>query len=174
MTRVAQYAGQALAYLLFYAFIGYFATLPAYTHLDPDKASIKLSFSHAGAHREECRQLTQEELNRLPPNMRRPKECPRGRVPLLVELTLDGELLYRDELPPSGLAGDGASTAYKKFPVAAGRHRLVARMRDSRRSAGFDYELEDEITLQPQQNFVVDFRPELGGLLFLRGSHGAD
>lgn len=174
MSRVLQYAGQALAYLLFYAVVGYFATLPAYTHLDPEKASIKLSFSHAGAHREECRQLTQEELNQLPPNMRQPKDCPRERIPLLIELELDGELLYRDQLPPSGLAGDGASTAYKKFPVAAGTHRLVARLRDSRRSEGFDHTKAAEIRLQPQQNFVIDFRPELGGFLFLRGSHGSD
>ncbi len=174
MTRLLQYTGQALAYVLFAACIGYFATSPAYTHLDPGKAQIKLSFSHAGAHIRECRRLSQDELNRLAPNMRRPNDCPRARLPLLIELELDGETLYRDNLPPSGLAGDGASTAYKKFPVVAGTHRLVARLRDSRRTDGFDYEQAADITLHPQQNFVLDFRPELGGFQFLRGSHGAD
>jgi hypothetical protein len=167
MIKVTRYIGQFIAYALFALVVGYFATQPAYTHLDPDKALIKLSFSHAGAHREECRQLTQEELNRLPPNMRRPMDCPRERRPLLVELELDGEILYRDELPPSGLAGDGASTAYRKFPVAAGSHQLVARLRDSRREEGFDYVKSAEVTLAPQQNFVIDFRPEFGGFLFL-------
>ncbi|MGB5329194.1 MAG: hypothetical protein WBO58_13310, partial [Gammaproteobacteria bacterium] len=93
--------------------------------------------------------------------------CLRARVPLVVELELDGELLYRDKLPPSGLAGDGASTAYRKFPVTAGAHTLVARLRDTRRKDGFDYEQAASITLTPQQNFVIDFRPELGGFLFL-------
>jgi hypothetical protein len=167
MIKVTRFIGQFIAYALFALVVGYFATQPAYTHLDPDKALIKLSFSHAGAHREECRQLTQEELNRLPPNMRRPMDCPRERRPLLVELELDGEILYRDELPPSGLAGDGASTAYRKFPVAAGSHQLVARLRDSRREEGFDYVKSAEVTLAPQQNFVIDFRPEFGGFLFL-------
>lgn len=167
MIKVTRYIGQFIAYALFALVVGYFATQPAYTHLDPDKALIKLSFSHAGAHRQECRQLTQEELNRLPPNMRRPLDCPRERRPLLVELELDGEILYRDELPPSGLAGDGASTAYRKFPVAAGSHQLVARLRDSRREEGFDYVKSAEVTLAPQQNFVIDFRPEFGGFLFL-------
>lgn len=167
MIKVTRYIGQFIAYALFALVVGYFATQPAYTHLDPDKALIKLSFSHAGAHRQECRQLTQEELNRLPPNMRRPMDCPRERRPLLVELELDGEILYRDELPPSGLAGDGASTAYRKFPVAAGSHQLVARLRDSRREEGFDYVKSAEVTLAPQQNFVIDFRPEFGGFLFL-------
>lgn len=167
MIKVTRFIGQFIAYALFALVVGYFATQPAYTHLDPDKALIKLSFSHAGAHREECRQLTQEELDRLPPNMRRPMDCPRERRPLLVELELDGEILYRDELPPSGLAGDGASTAYRKFPLAAGSHQLVARLRDSRREEGFDYVKSAEVTLAPQQNFVIDFRPEFGGFLFL-------
>ena len=167
MASRLRYAGQALAYALFAAVVGYFATSPPYTHLDPDKALIKLSFSHAGRHRTECRRLSQAELNALPPNMRRPLDCPRERLPLLVELELDGEVLYRDRLPPSGLAGDGASTAYRKFPVAAGNHRLVVRLRETARAQGFDHEKAATITLAPQQNLVVDFRPELGGFLFL-------
>lgn len=167
MGRILQIVGQAIAYSLFALAVGYFATRPAYTHLEPGKAVIKLSFSHAGAHIEECRQLTQEELNLLPPNMRRPVDCPRERLPLLIEVELDGELIYRDELTPAGLANDGASTAYKKFPVDAGQHHLTARLRDSRRTEGFDHEKSADITLAPQQNFVIDFRPELGGFLFL-------
>jgi hypothetical protein len=167
MARALRYIGQAIAYTLFAFVIGYFATSPAYTHLNPDMALIKLSFSHAGEHREECRRLTQEELNALPPNMRRPTDCQRERIALLVELELDGEIIYRKQLPPSGLAGDGASTAYTKFPVSPGKHRIVARLRDGRETNGFDYEKAGEISLAPQQIFVIDFRPELGGFLFL-------
>ena len=167
MTSIFKYIGQAIAYTLFAVVVGYFATQPAYTHLDPDKAQIKLSFGHAGQHTAECRRLTQEEMNQLAPNMRRPTDCPRGRMPVLIELELDGELLYREELPPSGLAGDGVSTAYKKFAVEPGQHRLVARLRDSRRTEGFDHEKASEIKLSPQQNFVIDFHPSRGGFLFL-------
>ena len=167
MTRYLQFLGQAIAYSLFAIVVGYFATRPAYTWLETGKAQIKLSFSHAGAHVEECQKLTQEELNLLPPNMRRPTKCARARVPLQVELMLDGELIFSESLPPSGLTGDGASTAYKKFPVDSGQHHLVARLRDSRRQSGFDYEQSADVTLKPQQNFVIDFRPELGGFLFM-------
>jgi hypothetical protein len=167
MARLFQYLGQAIAYALFAVVVGYFATQPAYTHLDPEKAQIKLSFGHAGQHTTECRRLTQEELNQLAPNMRRPLDCPRGRLPVLIELELDGELLYREALPPSGLAGDGVSTAYKTFPVDPGPHRLVARLRDSKRTEGFDHEKASTITLSPQQNFVIDFHPSRGGFLFL-------
>lgn len=167
MASSVQYIGQAIAYTLFAVVVGYFATQPSYTYLDPGKAQIKLSFGHAGDHTTECRRLTQEELNQLAPNMRRPLDCPRGRLPVLIELELDGELLYRAELPPSGLAGDGVSTAYKTFAVDPGQHQLVARLRDSLRDEGFDYEAASEITLLPRQNFVVDFRPAMGGFLFL-------
>ena len=167
MTRVIRYLGQGFAYALFATFVGYFATQPAYTYTDPGKAVIKLSFSHAGDHKEECRKLTQEELNAIAPNMRRLQECARERLPLLVELQLDGKLLYRDALPPSGLALDGASTAYRKFRVAAGTYRLTARLRTSRRSEGFDFEKTADVTLEPAQNFVIDFRPEMGGFLFM-------
>ena len=64
MASIFKYIGQAIAYTLFAVFVGYFATQPAYTHLDPEKAQIKLSFGHAGQHLTECRRLTQEELNR--------------------------------------------------------------------------------------------------------------
>lgn len=167
MIKPLHLLGQAIAYAAFAGVIGYFSTRPAYTHLDPELALIKLSFSHAGQHKGECRQLSPEDLAKLPPNMRRPLDCPRERLPLQVELVLDGEVLYRGELPPSGLAGDGASTAYRKFPVAPGRHRLAARLRDSARPTGYDYEKEADITLHPRQNFVIDFRPALGGFQFL-------
>jgi hypothetical protein len=167
MANIFKYIGQAIAYALFAVVVGYFATQPTYTYFDPGKAQIKLSFGHAAQHLTECRRLTQEEMNQLAPNMRRPTDCPRGRMPVLIELELDGELLYREELPPSGLAGDGVSTAYKKFAVEPGQHRLVARLRDSRRTEGFDHEKASEITLSPQQNFVIDFHPSRGGFLFL-------
>ncbi len=167
MASILQYLGQAFAYLLIAVFIGYFATQPAYTYFDPGKAQIKLSFGHAGNHITECRRRTQEELNKLAPNMRRPLDCPRQRLPVLIELELDGELLYREALPPSGLAGDGVSTAYKRFAVDPGQHWLVARLRDSNRSEGFDQEKAAMITLSPHQNFVVDFRPSMGGFLFM-------
>ena len=167
MVRVLQTIGQAIAYALFAVVVGYFATQPAYTYFPPDKAQIKLSFGHAGDHETECRRLTQEELNKLAPNMRRPMDCPRGRLAVLIELELDGELIYSAELPPSGIAGDGVSTAYKTFAVEPGEHQLVARLRDSNRSEGFDHEKASKITLLPQQNFVIDFHPSKGGFLFL-------
>jgi hypothetical protein len=162
---------QILLQLLFYSAIAvvilYFSTSPEWQYHDPDKAMIKLSFSHAGKHIRECRKLTREELDELAANMRRAESCPRERLPLLVELVLDDELLFSGSLQPSGLSKDGESTVFVHFPVEAGGHVLVARLRDSDRSEGFDYEYHEDIFLNPRQNFVVDFNAETGGFIFL-------
>ena len=162
-----QIVGQGALYAAFVLLIGYFATMPVYTHMDPTASAITLSFGHAGERKTPCRRLTPEEIAALPANMRRAMDCPRERVPLLVELLIDGERLYSAFLPPSGLAGDGTSTAYERFVVAPGRHLVTARLRDSRRQEGFDYEHEQIVELSAGQNLVIDFRADTGGFRFL-------
>lgn len=158
---------QVVAYTAFAAFLGFFSVSPTYTQLAPDLGVIKLSFSHAGQPKTECRRRTQEQMDELAPNMRRPMDCPRERVPLLLELELDGEQIYQAALPPSGVAGDGASTVYQNFPVPAGRYSLVARLRDSRRGQGFDWTMERTVNISPRENVVIDFRAETGGFKIL-------
>lgn len=164
---VVQIFGQAVVYAAFMAFVGYLATSPAYTYVDPGAALITLSFGHAGAKVSECRRLTPEEIAALPPNMRRPMDCPRARVPLLVALEVDDETLFRASVAPSGLASDGASSVYERFVVAPGRHRVTARLRDSRREDGFDYEMVKEIDFAPGEHIVIDFRAGTGGFRVL-------
>jgi len=165
---------QAMIYALAAAGLISFSGGPAYTHLDPGLALVKLSFSHAGERKEDCRTLTPDEIAALPPNMRRPESCGRERVPLRVELDMDGKALLRADLPPSGLAGDGVGTVYHRFPVTTGRHEFAARLRDSRRGDGFDYERSAVLMLAPQQNLAIDFQPDAGGFLFLDGNAVAE
>ena len=166
MTKPLPLLGQAVAYILFAAFLGVFSVAPSYTYLEPNLAVITLSLSHAGDRIGPCRRLTQEEIAALPANMRRSEECPRARLPLLVELELDGEIATRRLVPPAGLHRDNASAIYQRIQVPAGKHRIVARLRDSARSEGFDYQREIEVELAPGQNFVIDFRAESGGFIF--------
>jgi hypothetical protein len=160
------FAGQILLYAVFAAALGYFATSPAYERLAPDRAVLKLSFSHASAPRGECRQRTAEELARLPPNMRAPLDCPRARSPVEIELVLDGERLFYDVLEPRGWQRDGTVSVYRTFVVAAGRHHVRARLKDDLRLADFNYERESEIELAPAQVFVLDFDARGGGFVF--------
>lgn len=166
MTKSAMWFGQAVAYAAFAAVVGYLSSAPAYTQLQPGQALIKLSFSHAGQIKGECRELSAKEIAVYPPNMRRPKICPRERLPVLIELDLDGEPLLHTLLQPSGLWRDGAATIYHSFKVPSGQHRLTARLRDSARTTGYDYQGETELALAPQQNFVVEFSSEHTGFTF--------
>ena len=166
LKKIMQYSGQTLFYGLFVAFIGYFSVAPAYVHFPADQGLIKVSFSHAGQPKEECRVRTAEELEKLPPNMRIPMQCGRERSPLTFELELDGKPIYRGELPPRGLSHDGVSTVYQRFPVPAGQHRLRARLKDSVRVPDFNYTKEANVSVAPGQVFVVDFNPRRGGFIF--------
>ena len=165
MANPLGYLGQGAVYGLLALGIGYFSDRPAHTHFPPDLALIKLSFAH-GARKEDCRPRTAEELANLPPNMRRPKVCSRERLPVAVELLLDGEPLYKAVLPPTGLAGDGPSRAYQRFAVPPGQHELTARLRDTARAEGFDYERTVVVDLAPAQSLAIDFRGEMGGFIF--------
>jgi ferredoxin len=148
---------QALAWGLFALTAGAFAAWPAYQLITPGEALVSLSFSHAAQRIRECRQLTQEELEQLPPNMRNPTDCPRERLPLYIELRAGERLLFAQTLRPSGLWNDGPATVYARYPLPAGTHRLFVGMRDSPRVTGFDFAKEDEIVLEPGQHLVVDF-----------------
>jgi hypothetical protein len=165
MAKPLGYIGQGAVYLLLALGIGYFSDRPAYTHFPPDMALIKLSFAHGGQ-KEDCRRRTAEELANLPPNMRRPMVCSRERLPVAVELLIDGAPLYQAVLPPTGLAGDGPSRAYQRFAVPPGRHELSARLRDTDRAEGFDFERTAVVELAPAQSLAIDFRAEMGGFVF--------
>jgi hypothetical protein len=164
MRNVLRYIAQALLYVPFLALIGYFSTSPAYVHLAPDQALVRLSFSHAGARVGECRERTPEELAKLPPNMRAPLVCPRERSPVTVELDMDGRPVYRAVVPPSGLRRDLASTMYWRQAVPAGEHRFTARLKD-RAEGGFGYVKEFTVTLAPGRILGIDFNAALGGFL---------
>lgn len=160
----AAWLGQALLYGLFALAIGVFSHWPAYRHLAPDAALIKLSLVHAGRPVGDCRSQTPEELAKLPPNMRAPTRCPRERSPVTVELDIDGVPAARATAQPSGLSRDGASALYRRLPVTAGERLIQVRLRDDVRSPGFAYTLERRVTLAPAQVLVIDFQAEKGGI----------
>jgi hypothetical protein len=158
---------QLLLYLPLMALLGYFSTQPAFTHLAPDKALVRMSFSHAGELKEKCRQRSAEELAKLPPNMRAAQDCPRERSAVTIELDLDGEMIFATSVAPTGLRRDGASTLYRRLVVPSGRHQIVARLRD-RPGAAFNYRAEVALDLAPGGALLIDFNPTQGGFVFRR------
>ncbi len=102
MDKPAAIIGQIVLYGAFAAFIGYFATNPTYKQIADDVALIKLSISHLGGR--ECRKRTPEELAKMPPNMRAPLECPRGRSDIKLVVELDDKPMFETLMHPTGLS----------------------------------------------------------------------
>ncbi len=166
MPEIRFIIGQTFAFTLFAIGLGYFSNSPSYTYHDPEMALIMVSFSHASKRKEECRRFTSEEIEALAPNMRRPMDCPRERLPLYVEIIMDGNTLLSKSYNPTGLSRDGAASIYESIPVKPGEHQVIAKLRDSHRQDGFDYESNISFSLSAKELFVIDFRRDLGGFYF--------
>lgn len=149
--------GAAVAWGLFAIAAVVFTIWPRFSQLTEGDAIVSLTFSHAGQRLEECRTLTQEELNKLPPNMRTASDCPRERFPVKVLFSADDEILFNQSMSPSGLWKDGASTIYKRLELPSGEHTFFIGMSDSGREEGFDFTGQAEMTLSKGQHVVVEF-----------------
>ncbi len=165
MSKALRICGQFAVIAALFAAVAAFADWPVYRQTPRGSAVVMLTFVH-GARRAECRRLAPEEIAKLPPNMRRVQDCPRGRRPVYVELDVADQVAYRASLAPTGIAGDGPSRVYQRFVLPAGQYDVAVRMRDTARTEGFDYEREEKITLEPDQLFVIDFRSEPAGFVF--------
>jgi len=157
MLKFSRLIGQLVSFILFGLMLGSFSNSPRYTYHDPEMALIMVSFSHSSERKEECRRFSPEELADLAANMRRPMDCKRERVPVYIEVMLDGENLLSKSYNPTGLAKDGSASIYERILVEPGQHQLIVKLRDSGRVEGFDY----------KSDTVINFRKELGGFYFL-------
>ena len=166
MPNMLHYGGQALFFLIAAGVTGYFSVSPVYQQLPQDMAQVKLSFAHGAKRLKDCRRLSTKEIAALPPSERRPNTCDRERRTIHVQLELDGDLIYEAKLQPTGLSRDGPARTYQKFAVPVGSHTLIARLSDSGRTKGFDYETKHETTLSPRQNLAIDFKADQGGFIF--------
>lgn len=153
---------EILAWVAFSAVVGLLSVWPRFQVVETEKAIVTITFSHAAQRVGECRQLTQEELNKLPPNMRKPSSCPRERFPVRIELRSGASVLYQDVLLPSGIWSDGKANIYERVEVDAGVHDLYVAMNDSGGDEGFDFENAAQIDISPGRNVVVRFDPEAG------------
>jgi hypothetical protein len=159
-------AGQFAVILLLFAGVAALADWPIYRQIPPGHGVVILTFVRGAERVTECRRLSAQEIAKLPPNMRRVQDCPRGRRPVYVELDIDGRPIFRASLPPSGIAGDGPSRVYERFVLPASDYDLAVRMRDTGRSEGFDHESTKHVALAPAQMLVIDFRAETGEFVF--------
>lgn len=166
MIAILRAAAQFLIILALFGGVAAFANWPVYRQTPQGTAVIMVTFVHGADRKAACRKLTPAEIAKLPPNMRRVQDCPRGRRPIYVEFDLDNKSAFRASLAPTGIAGDGPSKVYQRFVVPSGEHDIAVRMRDSPRADGFDHERKARVALATDQMLVIDFRPESGGFVF--------
>lgn len=164
--RAVRLIGQFIVIVALFAGVATLSDWPTHAQIPKNSGVVMLTFVHGADRKGECRRLTPEEIAKLPPNMRRVQDCPRGRRPIYVELDVDGRSLYKASLPPTGIAGDGPSRVYQRFVLPAGKYDVAVRMRDTARPDGFDHERRDSVELSPDQMFVIDYRPESGSFVF--------
>lgn len=157
---------QLLLYAAFATFIGYFSIAPRYQYADPGVATIKLSLSHAADRVSECIKLTPDEINARAQRGESLNDCERERLPLTVEIDIDGATVLHVTAAPSGLWNDGPASVYERFDVTAGEHTITARLRDSAREQGWDHEYTETVELRPGRYFTIRFRAETGGFAF--------
>jgi len=155
--KPVRYLLQAFNYSVFMALIWYFATEPSIRILADDEAMITIAFAHAGDLREPCRKLSNEELQELAPNMRKPEECPRERSPVSIEVLLDEQRIYRETFEPPGLFQDGSIDVYYRGKMPAGEHHIEVKMDDSVRKKGFNHSIEKNISIDPAHILLIEF-----------------
>jgi hypothetical protein len=160
--KAVRYLLQAVNYTIFMALIWYFASAPAVRIIEDDEAMITIAFAHAGKLREACRKLSQEELMKLAPNMRKLEECPRERSPVVIEALLDGKQIFNKSLQPPGMYKDGSINIYYNSKVPAGKHHFEIKMDDSVREEGFNYSAAQDVDIKPTQILLVEFDPLKG------------
>ena len=163
--KIFRIAAQLVLYVPLMAIIGYFSTEPRFSAVAPGDALLRVSFIHAAQRKQSCRERSAEELARLAPNMRAALDCPRERADVLVEIELDGTPVLRREVKPSGLQRDGNAVVYQRLALPAGRHRIVARLRD-RAEGDFNYVHDETVELAAGRVLLIDFNASKGGFVF--------
>ncbi|MFC1664215.1 hypothetical protein ACFL17_01120 [Pseudomonadota bacterium] len=148
---------QAVNYTMFMTMVWYFSFNPPYSQLEEEQAVVTLAFGHAAKRVSECNIISQEELAKLAPNMRKPMDCPRERSPVTIELRLDGKLTIQEVFEAPGLYKDQSIDVYRNIKVPQGEHRLSVWMNDDINVKGPTYQFQQTVRLKPTQRLVLNF-----------------
>lgn len=118
---------------------------------------LVVSFKHPGQVSERCRDLTEEEKQKLPPHMRQPKVCERGRVDVRMRVTVDGARVVDKAYAPKGLWHDGNSLAVERVPVGPGPHHVEVAIGDGPDPDEYAFTTDKTVTFAPRTAVVVRF-----------------
>lgn len=135
LARWAALAALAVAFTLPLAW----ASRVPYAPPAPAGPELVVSFRHAGSNQERCRDVPPEENAQLPPHMRRPRICERGRAPVRLRVEVDGRPTLERSYAAKGLRGDGPSLAMETLRLEPGEHEISVSLGDSHDPTAWAY-----------------------------------
>jgi ferredoxin/coenzyme F420-reducing hydrogenase delta subunit len=122
-------------------------------------SELVVSFKHAGQPRSAS--VLKDDSNVLP-HMRRPRTAERGRVPVRMKVSVDGQIISDRSYEPGGLFGDGASIAIAEFAVEPGSHTVSVELADSDSTDATGYRFEEQLTFGRAERRVILFESTHG------------
>ncbi len=128
-----------------------------YTPVTPDQPRLSVSFKHPGQEGEDCRQVSEEELAKMPVHMRKPEICERRRASVRLLVEVDGAVAHDGAYAPRGVWGDGNSLAIEQIEVGEGAHRVRVAIADGHDPDVFGWDETRELEFEAGGDRVVLF-----------------
>ncbi len=131
----------------------------SYATPQPEQSKLVVTFMHPGSVSENCRELSEEELAKVPIHMRAQNklDCDRRRADVRLRLFIDGEPVLEKTYPPQGLWGDGTSVALETLDIPEGTHQIAVAVGDTANSESWEYEAQQELEFTLEEHHVILF-----------------
>jgi coenzyme F420-reducing hydrogenase delta subunit len=128
----------------------------------PASTELVVSFKHPGRAGEDCRELSPEELEKLPVHMRQPRVCQRVRPSVRLRVRVDDAVVLERAYAPGGVAGDGNSIAIERLPVEPGRRVVSVELGETSDPKEWTYREERAVEFLPAERRVLLFDRLIG------------
>lgn len=139
---------------------------PAHTYSAADEALLIVSFKKITSRAKECgeqelKAYKKHEKQRRKHMQRTRKACgSRERVPVDVDVWIDGRKAFAKRHFPSGYHMDGYAYVYKRFRLKSGPHKVKVTAREQKDGGGRSYIFNDTIEFNSRRVVVVEFDKE--------------
>jgi hypothetical protein len=121
-----------------------------------DQALLRVSWSGRPERIERCRELSDEELEKIPAHMRQRLQCEGRSASYAVRVLGNGRMLSTDTVTGGGLRGDRSIHMLREYAVAPGAHAFVVEVA---RTDSVGREVEDEREAETEEQGGVDGPP---------------
>ncbi|MEX2381139.1 MAG: hydrogenase iron-sulfur subunit [Opitutales bacterium] len=148
------FAGTALAALLALATAGGSVLPYSSPQANPE---LVISFRHLAERQGETRQLSEEELERIPVHMRGEMRIDRSRAPVRMRVQVDGDVILEESYAPHGLRSDGPSVVLEYIPLSVGLYQIQVEIGDTADPGEWSHQWSETVEVEPNRRRVLLF-----------------